>query len=86
MMSQILITVCLMTFVRLIGYDGQALRWERYVAIPLMSLILIYPPAVYFTVPECREPPFILLVIFSTIAIITFLCKGRYEYLRRYLK
>lgn len=86
MMSQILITLCLTTFIRLIGYDGQALRWERYCAIPIVSLILIYPPAVYFTVPECSEPSIIVLILFSTISLITFLCKGRYEYLRRYLK
>lgn len=86
MISQILAMICLASVIRLLGYSGNALWWERFFAIPIACLFMMYPPAVYFTVPECGEPSLIHFAIFTIFAIIVFACKGRFEYIRRCFK
>ena len=83
-MSQILVFICLASIIRLLGYDGKALKWERYFAIPLTCMIMMYHPSVYITrgVNEVGTFTSLALIIVSCVI---FIFRGRFEYLRRFI-
>lgn len=83
-MSQALVFICLASIVRLLGYSGNALKWERYFAIPLTCMIMMYHPSVYITHGN-DDIGLIATIALTVISCVIFIFQGRFEYLRRFL-
>lgn len=82
-MSQALVFICLASIVRLLGYSGNALKWERYFAIPLTCMIMMYHPSIYITHGRDDIGMFTAFILILASCVI-FIFKGRFEYLRRF--
>lgn len=83
-MSQTLVFICLASIIRLLGYDGNALKWERYFAIPLTCMIMMYHPSIYITHGADEVGTFTSLFLILVSCVI-FIFRGRFEYLRRFI-
>lgn len=83
-MSQTLVFICLASIIRLLGYDGNALKWERYFAIPLTCLIMMYHPSIYITHGADEVGTFTSLFLILLSCVI-FIFRGRFEYFRRFI-
>lgn len=83
-MSQTLVFICLASIIRLLGYDGNALKWERYFAIPLTCMIMMYHPSIYIT-RGTDDVSLLTSLVLILVSCVIFIFRGRFEYLRRFI-